>query len=1052
MAIELVCTAVVNGTDISPYVTSIRRTGDICQGVSSLDITLDSSYDGVIYPNETVFVEEYGYRKFTGYVNGFTRSVSPAQSVVACSDVLKRAKTYFLSESIYSSGQTVSYWIDYFLDLAGLPFRIVDQTSEVVPPDTVFELDYVLEIVKKLCSTQGWVLFADELGIVHAGDYLSYGTPTYIFSQGTNLLSVDHQINDGWLRNKIVVWGNGDVMATVEHLDNPYLGGETRAAAIYSQRITTNAQAATIAGELAADMSVPYDSKACGVASEGLNFPIVGDTVLVFEDFTDLGQSCIVTTLDDTMGPATHVGNFGLDAKCPYYWGWGSGVIPISGAVYLGHKDAGVYRYSISSDTAVQRNNGLTGTAQNVHDLKVDPHSYGDGRRRLWLTSEAGVYKSEDDTQSWSKVTLPNPINAAGDSPAPSVASLEWYSVEFDKVYSRVVYILAGTTSPCRLWLYVTKDGGVTWTSIALHAHSDVGSGGWTSWGGGFGANELVYFEPADKLYFAYCDAPNHLYAKVFDFDGVGFSTALDFTDGSLEGLTWNCYIKAVIVAQASPVMDSRLFVVVNCYESLTLLDKVVVYMTRDGITWFKILDTFKGIGMSRWTAIDGVSCSCAIDANDTVVLAIITGNYVPVPPPPDLPLWYSYDTLGCYIISFSYMAWRVEVDDGLTTPSGYAAISKTRTGNWPPGADIVWLRDLAGRTRWRMEEGVWEIKDIDSGINWGWYQWETYYYENYLYWNGSKRCHDGYNWYDVDRIPTYCGVPIGEYEDRLVTFSNEAGDAHIYIETMHGLFELDYFRAGGFGIPKRSVEAWGKLWLVTTLTGLWSRDTVRPLWWVDLKRSAKDDNQGHQYSLAALPNYPWVVYVAAAREYGGLDYIRVIRINADCRTIMSHTFDPQMAGFVRVAAPNHNTSDEIVYAFGYGDDGGTGQMIWLFKTAYIPFDITGDGWIPNDEAVAALHDGDEQDWVIMTALGKTRGTTEGGGGDLWNDLTDVNMLVDGADRIGREILAGGYLGGTPMLKYSGDRAQTWENRGSTIITTSGISSVQIVDKLNFGL
>jgi hypothetical protein len=216
--------------------------------------------------------------------------------------------------------------------------------------------------------------------------------------------------------------------------------------------------------------------------------------------------------------------------------------------------------------------------------------------------------------------------------------------------------------------------------------------------------------------------------------------------------------------------------------------------------------------------------------------------------------------------------------------------------------------------------------------------------------------------------------------------------------------------------------------------------------------------DQGHQYSLATLPNIPWIVYVAAARESGGDEYIRLLRIHAEnFYSAMSHTYTSGSAmgliGMVRVTAPPRSGSciDEIVYSYGYGVDDAAhptvNKMVYRFESGQAPVDKTDVTWpgYLSDTIMSLLHQGDEDDLVAIFYWKDVRGTTNGG--DDWDDLTDVTIIVDGADRASNAIVAGRYSGGSPMINYSPDRAINWSAQGDGISTADGIASVQIYDK-----
>lgn len=100
-------------------------------------------------------------------------------------------------------------------------------------------------------------------------------------------------------------------------------------------------------------------------------------------------------------------------------------------------------------------------------DLKLDPHRkhLRDGSRHVWIATRWGPAKSTTDTLFWRTLRdrLPDPVNTADDTPAPTVEMLDFYSIAFDPMNRDHVYLLAGTAG--RAWVYFTLDAGQTWGS-----------------------------------------------------------------------------------------------------------------------------------------------------------------------------------------------------------------------------------------------------------------------------------------------------------------------------------------------------------------------------------------------------------------------------------------------------------------------------------------------------------------------------------------------------------------------------------------------------------
>lgn len=459
----------VGGNNISSYVLSIDRTHDICQGTGGFGINLSSNFPHSPNPFDDVTIQEHGNTVFTGYVDAFAKTIEPAACKLEGTDVLKRARDYFISEPYISQGQTITYWVKFFLELCGLTNYNVENTTDIVPQNTEFNMEYILDILKKLCSAQGWVYYADGVGVVHVGDLMSIGEPTILVQEVDNLIHVVRNINDTWIRNKVIVWGHGDIMGVAEDVSNPYFDlNEVRVAALHSWWFESQQSAQDFSELLLDEFMEPLDLKECSIISD-LNCPFIGDTVIVKETYTGLDHLCLVTGLKSTMSTAGAVVLVFLDAKCPAYWGWGEhpqlwGYNYYLCSMYIPY---GVYKRSFDGSYWFPINNGLLGEELSVYNIGVAPWN----PKEIWRVGFAGVYVSRNAGWSWTKLTMGDPLNFAGDSPAPTEGDLVWMDVGFDRFNEGTVYTLAfyvGLHGTRRGWLYKTTNGGISWENIQL--------------------------------------------------------------------------------------------------------------------------------------------------------------------------------------------------------------------------------------------------------------------------------------------------------------------------------------------------------------------------------------------------------------------------------------------------------------------------------------------------------------------------------------------------------------------------------------------------------
>jgi hypothetical protein len=789
------CSVSIGGVDFSSYVRSIKREHYICRPVGTATISVDPDNALACTPGSAVSISEMGTQRFTGYVCDTTKGHMEPLYEIVCQDELKKLSEYnFVDEAVVANGETITYWIHYFLDRVGITSRIVAETIDTVPPGIEFHLESCMDIVKKLCNTQGWQMYADASGTVHVGDFLIPGTPTNI----SNTTRVSDLSDDSWLRNEVVVFGYGNVKGEIT-TTIPELGTETRSAVLANPYIRTQEQAQAIAAQMMGYFDTPLDTKEIAMEG-GERASYLLENVGTTDGYvgTISGQ---VTGLETTFAEDGYIQTHYLNERCPGFWALGSGS-PTGGSCFIGHKSAGVYRYDYPADVATAKNTGLAGTALECHDLKVDPHFYGDGRRRVWRVTAGGVYKSDDDAETWQVVNFPDPVNAAGDSPAPTVSDLTFYGMAFDKILRGVVYVLAGYITPNdRLWLYKTEDFGDTWVSVAVYGQSPVGSG-WTR-----------FFTPMDFTGDATSDAPKHLVNFRGDLYCVGY-TAANYGGANVhrtgiwrytgvgnptcvfdatQGATWKIEEIHFLVE-----VGGFLVAVYNGIENNPPAPdwrKIMAWCSSDGVTWTKILDTSDGTGIGvTWTAPNDYGYAyAAVGANFTLLIGVTRADDSNLSVNPIAYIW------GC---SVGTDRWWVDWA-GDETLDGVDVIRVDALGKskptWSVDPDIVWMHCTNSGPVYslytRLFEEVWAKRNEGSAFP-RWYDdnYDQYLpFEGHLYainGEGTDKLYetkDGTEWREVSSTDY---TAIGTFEERIVL-----GRRHrVYIQSLLDYIELDWF------------------------------------------------------------------------------------------------------------------------------------------------------------------------------------------------------------------------------------------------------------------
>lgn len=140
---------------------------------------------------------------------------------------------------------------------------------------------------------------------------------------------------------------------------------------------------------------------------------------------------------------------------------------------YVSQDGGGVWMgdFTTSPVTWNNRSTGLSGTALNVNSIALRP---GDRRlpnavHELHAATDDGLYKTSTGGRSWSKYNLPDPSNAEfGDAPAATIDELDFLKVVYSRYDPDLLWALAYKSSPDRMWVYMTSDGGTSWSSRGL--------------------------------------------------------------------------------------------------------------------------------------------------------------------------------------------------------------------------------------------------------------------------------------------------------------------------------------------------------------------------------------------------------------------------------------------------------------------------------------------------------------------------------------------------------------------------------------------------------
>lgn len=134
-------------------------------------------------------------------------------------------------------------------------------------------------------------------------------------------------------------------------------------------------------------------------------------------------------------------------------------VEPQEGEYYLATEN-GVYYTADGGQNWTARNTGLSGSALNVNAITFDPATKNVPAvfRTLWIATDDGMYVSGNGGGNWVQKNPASVSNAWSDSPAPTVADLEFVDLVFAGSRLFAIANWQNVGGDERGWLFYTDD------------------------------------------------------------------------------------------------------------------------------------------------------------------------------------------------------------------------------------------------------------------------------------------------------------------------------------------------------------------------------------------------------------------------------------------------------------------------------------------------------------------------------------------------------------------------------------------------------------------
>lgn len=441
MSVQLI----VDGNDISSYVTSVERRQSVCNPVGEATVGLSSNLPNRINTFEDVEIYENGTKVFTGYTTCVVKARMPVKATLTCSDVLVKAKQTWLSGEYVSNGESVKYWVRKFLNKSKIDKKSLEKgASYQVYPGFGWSHMTAFEAILQTLQMCPFQIYANRDGRVKL-TRLDKSEPVKTID---SYISYERTRNDGWIRNRAVVMGYDDLSADVVW-PNPYLPGEVRTVAVATGEIYNAALAYQIAEEMLYEFKNPWDVKV--VTIPGDPDLEVGQTIHFKDQWSGYESNCVIVSLNSLYEAETYQTELSLDERCPNFWGWDNPP-PEFMTMYCATWGRGVWKSINSGRNWDQTNLGDL----YVYDIEVTTED------RVWAACFDGVYYTYTGGDDWTKQSMGAPTDLrAGE--AITEADLYWVSIQSGNFNSNLTYALAGVVGGGGIWVYYQTYPGTAW-------------------------------------------------------------------------------------------------------------------------------------------------------------------------------------------------------------------------------------------------------------------------------------------------------------------------------------------------------------------------------------------------------------------------------------------------------------------------------------------------------------------------------------------------------------------------------------------------------------
>jgi len=362
------------GNDITESVIEYRRDQRICDGIGSIDITVEADTSRAFDTWDNIILEEEGITKGKYFIGSVEKIAPDGTYLIAAQDNSKRLQDYFIKDTyLIDYFSTARFWIEKFLDEVGLSYTFTTtESGGILSNNTQLGIASAYDTIIQLLQISGWYIYFDANGtaIIGAKEVDTKIAETIQTEEIINLTINQH---DRDLRNRVVVWGNANpntgaqIFADVSVITPwNYSIKDKRTVVIANHNIDSYSAAYSIANLALNEFSKITHIKTVEIV--GAIDVSIGDYVMIDSDY--FKGAGLVTSIGSSASSKGLSTILILDEKCPRLFGF----FMFKGNVYVGTDASGIWEKDIDFPDWANFSDGLIKV--NILDLDINYGMY----------------------------------------------------------------------------------------------------------------------------------------------------------------------------------------------------------------------------------------------------------------------------------------------------------------------------------------------------------------------------------------------------------------------------------------------------------------------------------------------------------------------------------------------------------------------------------------------------------------------------------------------------------------------------------------------------